>query len=76
MMKTFFNQNDQGRYLASYFVMPFVCIQGFSNIALNDELVYSKTRSLADVARHLGISVDRNFLHDPSYDVKIAEKVY
>jgi len=76
VIKTFFNQNKEGKYISSFFVMPFVCIQGFSNMVMYDELGALKTRSLADVARHLGISVDRAFLHDPAYDVKIAEKTY
>lgn len=64
------------KYIASYFRMPFFCLQAFSNLVLSNENTYIHKYSLKDVATYLGIKVDKESYHDALYDAQLASKVY
>jgi len=62
--------------MASYFRLPFFCLQAFSNLVLHNELHNLDKYSLKDIANYLGIKVDNQSYHDALYDAQLAAKVY
>ena len=74
-LRAFFDQNNDG-YFGSWFWNSTIDVF----VLASDKLKYERAEmphfDLASVARHLGIPVKENSLHDALYDVNLTREIY
>ena len=74
-LRSFFEQNNDS-YFGSWFWQSSLDVYILSTHFLLAEYADLNDFKLATVARHLGIAVEENSLHDALYDVNLTREIY
>lgn len=70
----FYKQGD--KYFGSWFWFPPIDIMNIAMEFLKEERAQLPNFKQGTVAKHLGIEVDEDRLHDALYDIEISKKIY
>jgi DNA polymerase-3 subunit epsilon len=71
-----FFYNNNNRYFGSWFFFPPIDIMNLAADKLKHERANLKNFKQGTVAKHLGLEVDEDRLHDALYDIQISRQIY